>query len=55
MAAPRAWDRMMCPSRIERVSSAIGSFMSSPSTRTVYRAVIEPRLDCPARSIRRGS
>ena len=28
-------ERIMCPSRMERVSSAMGSVMSSPSTRTV--------------------
>src|SRR5881227_3625129 len=32
----------MCPSRIERAVSAIGSLWSSPSTSTVYRPVIEP-------------
>ena len=45
----------MWPSRIERTASAIGSFMSSPSTSTVYRPVIDPRSLVPARSSRRGS
>ena len=32
----------MCPSRIDRAVSAIGSLWSSPSTSTVYSPVIEP-------------
>ena len=37
IVVPRAnsRDRMMCPSRIDRTSSATGSFISSPATRTV--------------------
>ena len=33
--AARARESIICPSRIERVSSATGSFMSSPATSTV--------------------
>ena len=45
----------MCPSRIERTASAIGSLKSSPSTSTVYSAVIEPEGDVPERSRSFGS
>src|SRR3954471_2669705 len=46
---------MMWPSRIERTASAIGSLKSSPSTRTVYRPVIEPTSLVPERSRSFGS
>ena len=45
----------MWPSRMPRTASAIGSFMSSPSTSTVYRAVIEPEGEVPERSSSFGS
>ena len=45
----------MWPSRIERTESATGSFMSSPSTRTVYNAVIDPSGLVPERSSSLGS
>lgn len=37
------------------VSSAMGSVMSSPSTSTVYSAVIDPLWFMPTRSISFGS
>src|SRR3954447_22216345 len=46
---------MTWPSRIERTASAIGSLKSSPSTRTVYRPVIEPTSLVPERSRSFGS
>ncbi len=45
----------MWPSRIPRAASATGSFMSSPSTSTVYSAVMVPVSAGPARSSSRGS
>ncbi len=53
--APSSRLRMMCPSRIPRTSSAIGSSMSPPATRMVYKAVIEPFAEFPVRSSKRGS
>ena len=38
----------MCPSRIDRAVSAIGSLWSSPSTSTVYSPVIDPVEPVPA-------
>ncbi len=40
--------RTMCPSRMDRAVSAIGSLWSSPSTRTVYRPVMDPVTPVPA-------
>ena len=40
----------MCPSTIPRTISTIGSDISSPSIKTVYKAVIEPFGLLPARS-----
>ena len=47
-------ERTMWPSRMARAASAMGSFMSSPSTSTVYRPVMLPASPAPARSKRRG-
>ena len=41
---------MKCPSSIPLAVSAIGSFISSPSTSTVYKPVIEPLSPFPALS-----
>ena len=38
-------DRKICPSTIPRTISTIGSLTSSPSIKTVYKAVIEPDED----------
>ena len=48
-------DRTMCPSRMPRTVSAMGSLVSSPSTSTVYTPVIEPRRKFPLRSSSLGS
>ena len=36
----------ICPVRIPLAVSAMGSFISSPSTSTVYRPVVEPFQKC---------
>ena len=40
----------MCPSKMLRAVSVIGSLKSSPSTSTVYNPVIDPLSEVPARS-----